>query len=139
MIYSHYPDVIFRKSRYSKEPQIEKWPKIALEETYSLLTSQPLGTTTELGVSYSTSRQSYFQLMRLAVHFDIPVTESDSESYDKLRKRVENWARTSDSITTWDDPDHIGSVCFVRDSGDASFNTNSQSLAGNISRASNSS
>ena len=138
-IRDRYPDVIFRKSRYNKEPQIEKWPKIALEETFSPSTSQPLGTTTELGVSYSTSRQSYFQLMRLAIIFDIPVTESDSGSYDKLRKRVENWARTSDFITTWDDPDHFGSVCFVRDSGDASFNTNSQSLTGNISRASNSS
>ena len=131
-----YPNVIFRKSRYKKEPQIEKWPKIALEETYSTKASKPLGVDTELGVSYSTSRQSYFQLMRLTIDFQIYVTESDSESYDKLRKRVENWAKTSDSVVTWADPDHLGSVCFSKTSGDASFNTYSQSLTGNISTVS---
>ena len=137
-IRDRYPNVIFRKSRYKNEPQIEKWPKIALEETYTRKTSMPLGVETELGVSYSTSRQSYFQLMRLTIEFQIYVTESDSESYDKLRKRVENWARTSDSVVTWADPDHFGSVCFSKTPGDASFNTNSQSLAGNISTVSNS-
>ena len=131
-----YPTVIFRKSHYKKEPQIDKWPKIALEETYSRKMSKPLGVDTELGVSYSTSRQSYFQLMRLAIDFQIYVTESDSESYDKLRKRVENWAKTSDSVVTWADPDHLGSVCFSKTPGDASFNTNGQSLAGNISMVS---
>ena len=135
-IRDNYPTVIFRKSHYKKEPQIEKWPKIALEETYSTKASKPLGVDTELGVSYSTSRQSYFQLMRLTIDFQIYVTESDSESYDKLRKRVENWAKTSDSVVTWADPDHLGSVCFSKTPGDASFNTNSQSLIGNISVAS---